>query len=57
MFYRGMQEEEVRVMGLEFVEATEEEYAYYVQPLGEGYWLEIYVEDGMVVDLQRCADF
>ena len=57
MFYRGIREEEVRVMGLEFVEATEEEYAYYVQPLEEGYWLEIYVEDGVVVELQRCSDF
>ena len=57
MFYRGMREEEVRAMGLEFVKASEEEYAYYVQPLEEGYWLEIYVEDGVVVELQRCANF
>ena len=58
MFYRGMSEEALREMGLEFVPAADaEDYAYYVYNLGDGYWLELYVDGGRVVDLERCSDF
>ena len=58
MMHRGMSEQELREMGLEFVPAeTEEDYDFYIYDLGDGSWLELYVLDGVVVDLQRCADF
>lgn len=58
MFYRGMDEMEVRAMGLEFVaDQSGEDYDFYRYDLGDGYWLEIYVDEGRVVDLVRCSDF
>ena len=58
MFYRGMSEEELREMGLDFVPAeTVDDYDFYTYDLGEGYWLELYVDGGRVVDMARCADF